>query len=225
MAIRKIVKGLLLASSVAVCVGAFAEMEDVNPLVGIDFKQTWARGNDGLSDVLPKSYPGFDIFVGSRFHENFGVEVGYDWSLKKHKHSTGTTVYNGYTVNGPIKTSARFQGPRLEVAGFLPLENSFELVGRVGLSYVKANLHTVGFQTTTVTDASGNAVSNPWGSETGKSKLLMRAAGGAQYMVADNVGLRGLVGWENYSRLRMKDVSSKVFKDSVSLTVGAFYKF
>jgi len=65
---------------------------------------------------------------------------------------------------------------------------------------------------------------------TGDDKAILRLGLGVRGMINNWFGVRGKLGWENTSRLRLKDnkgvgFSNKPFRDAYSLAVGVFAKF
>src|SRR5665213_3591758 len=75
----------LLASGTAFC---YQNLGDIQPFIGLDYFQAWMSGRDGYSNSFPKSYPGATLYVGTKFHENFGIELGGDWSARAKRTST-----------------------------------------------------------------------------------------------------------------------------------------
>jgi hypothetical protein len=223
---KHLVKSIVAATALAAASGVNADlMADLCPVIGIDYYQVWMKGNNAYSRLTPKSYPGASIYVGTRFYENFGLELGYDWSTRK-KHSwtvpAGATAAAG-NITGTTKI--RRNGGHLDLVGFLPVADCFDVFGSIGYGWVQTKISN---------SASGNsAMSSAIASISSKGKSVLRLGIGANYMVTDFVGIRGKLGWETTSNIRLKGnanftnlgFSKKGFKDSGTLALGAFVKF
>jgi len=197
-------------------------MEETNPYIGLEYKQTWMKGKGDWANILPKSYPGASLFVGSRFNENVGIELGYSSTKRKSKSSStqslnGVMLNNGANVSG--STKVKVYGAYFDINGYLPIDQQFDLIGSVGVALNKAK----------ISYASNLAA----GDVSTKSRVLGRLGFGAQAMVNEWVGVRAMARWENNSRLHKggtiqfdnKSVPAKIFKDAGSLSLGAFVKF
>jgi hypothetical protein len=70
-----------------------------NTFGGVNYKQSLIRATNEWDQLFVKTQPGFDIYLGWRFHPNFSAEFGYEWSADK---ALTTTVNNGNRgiVNG-----------------------------------------------------------------------------------------------------------------------------
>ncbi len=227
-------KKLIVAGAILAAAGSASAdtwFEDCKPVVGIDFKWAKIKNSGDWKGVFPESFPGASVYVGTKFMENFGAELGYDTTGKRGKQlslNTGDTV-GGATATVPtgIRGNVRFAGPHLDLVGFWPLENCFEMFVSLGLGWVKptVNVDHVG-------GASSN-LANDLTSITGKGKTIGRVGIGVNWMATDCVGLRVKALYENTSKLRVQSnavsnavlTNLKPWKDSYSLAVGAFLKF
>lgn len=195
---------------------------DFNPYVGADYYQVWMKGNNvpGQS-TFPKSYPGWTIYVGNKFTEYFGLELGYDDSVKAKKSWSTTSDLNG-------NTKIRRTGGHLDLVGFLPIDECANLIGSIGYGWVKPKVSTsINNPTKSATEADALQ------SISGKGESVFRIGVGADWMATDMFGLRAKLGWESTNSLRIKGdqnftnlkYNTKAFKSSVTLAVGAFVKF
>lgn len=224
MSMKNIAKSLVVAGTVMVAGAAVADMAEFCPSIGVDYYQAWMKGNKGpaaLRGAFPKdSYPGATVYVAAKFMENFGVELGGDFSSRK----TRNSIYNdtGFLpVNGALRTRVRRTGGHLDLMGFLPVADCTELFASLGVGVLKAK-----------TDATVNGIGLPVSS---KTKGLLRVGVGASYMVTPEFGVRAKVGFENTRRLTVTEGTAptgfrsygtfKPFANSTTLAVGVFYKF
>ena len=164
-----------------------------NGLAGSGF--TSSSINDKRDDT------GYKLFGGYQFNKNFALEGGY-FDLGKAGY-TATTVPAG-TLNGQIK----LRGLNLDLVGFLPLNDKFSLLARVGADYAEANDSFSG------TGAVG--VANP---SVTKSETNVKYGVGLEYALTKSLALRGEV-----ERYRVNDaVGARGDVDMFS--VGLVYRF
>lgn len=220
---KQLAKSIVLAGALAVAGSANANFwcdPCFSPYIGADYYQAWMKSK---SNRYAKSFPGATLYVGAKFYENFGLELGWDWSGKKSRSFTkpaGGTFF-GFSQANAVSgtTTTRRTGGHLDLVGFLPVCDCVELTGSVGWGWLRPK---VSF--TNLTGVSNFSVSS-------KSRSVFRLGIGANYMVTDCVGLRAKIGWETTSSLRLQGTvngstfTSKPFKDSGTLAIGAFVKF
>lgn len=237
----------LLAGSV---MGLAVAQEEVGSYVGTGYKQSWARGQLVGQGLLPRWYPGFAAFLGSRLHRHFGFELGFErqkggrvtrvmgfpvltgWASIFHADSSVTTfsTYSQLSTNARIRFSAPYY---VDLNAYYPVVDGVELTGHVGLGRGKLSQELASsVQTTTVSQViQGPAPAPPpvalvpraLNVRESHRRAIWRVGLGLQYMPLDSLGVRGLAGWESYSNFGFAGAPS--FKGNVSLTAGAFYKF
>jgi len=238
---KHIAKSLVIVGAMAAAGSAFADFGDINPYVGADYQQAFMGAHRPFNHAK-KSFPGANLYVGTKFHENFGVELGYNWSKNQSKKFTlgagelvgvvnnaNARVADGSTVSGSIKQKR--SGAFFDLVGFLPAGDCFELLGSLGLGWVKTG---IAGKDVTTTNAANTQIVAAFSNLSAKTKMVYRLGLGGSYMVTDMVGLRVKVGYEGTTRLRLKDkdsslstlgISTKKFTDSVTATAGLFVKF
>lgn len=267
---KHIAKSLVLVGAMVSAGSAAAFLEDICPYAGIGYKQNWTKGKGFWSNKVAKSYPGGEVFLGAKFTECFGAEVGYNWTARKTKtggfgrhnrfFNNNTFTYNGVTYTGfnnrdwRVKTKTRFQAFYLDLMGYLPLDNCWELIGAVGISSMKGKISANVHHHRRHNNFNGfNYSRDGWRnieSAHGKNKAVWRLGAGASYLFTECVGLRGMVRWEGTEALRVGNrhhrrdgcnfnyngnnyfyggrhghISKKAFKDTVSLALSLFVKF
>lgn len=234
---KAIVKKIVLIGTLLAAGNAAASIvEDVCPYVGADYRQLWIKGRGFWSDRVAKSFPGGTLFIGAKFTENFGMEAGYNWSV--HKHSTTNVVFpnpglvtrTGRVIptTGNIKARTRFTSFYVDLNGYVPLDNCWELIGSIGLGSMKPKLSVTVINAGTLLPAQQTALQ----SINGRARSVWRVGVGAQYLFTESVGVRGLVRYEGTDGLRIHNnninafgISQKAFKDAVSLALGFFVRF
>lgn len=130
---RCLVISSALISASSVQAGFF---ESLDLTVGVDYYHAWRKIRNNFSFIYPKSYPGATIYIQSRFTDCLGFELGFDSSVTKTKNWTipaGTTI-GGITTTTPFSgsTRIRFSGLHLDLLGYMPIDNCFELFGAIG---------------------------------------------------------------------------------------------
>ena len=217
---KQVMKSLVVVGAMLVAGSAAANIDEVKPSIGVDFLQAYMKGQNSVtvsgrtvnvSDLVAKSYPGATVYLGAKFMENLGAEVGYDLSSNKKRTTTvGTTSF-----------SARVKrtGWHLDLVGFLPMNDCSNLFASLGAGWVKAKMSdvsgTTGAVVTSITASS-------------KMKTVWRLGVGANYMLTEMFGVRAKVGFEGTSALRNNVNNTgdkKYFKDSTTVAVGAFAQF
>ena len=207
-------------------------MDSLKPYVGAEYKYQMMKGKSDWSKVLPKNFHNLGLIAGSKFHQNVGVEFGYERSNKKSKDATfsGTDTFFGVGAAGTTtKAKVTLSSFHFDVMGYMPMgcDNDVNLIGTIGLASVKPKIDISA--TPAVTNAQVSTIA-------GKRKMIPRIGFGAQYQeVGSNFGVRGLVRWEGTTRLRAStgaafdatfpNASKKLYKSAISVAVGAFVSF
>lgn len=222
---KHIVRSLVIAGAVMAASSAGAEtlFGDFNPYVGADYYQVWMKGKDitGVADsgkkLFPKSYPGATLYVGNKFTESFGLELGLDASAQEKKDFSGSYGVPAVLFSGTTKV--RRTGWHLDVVGFIPMNECVNLLGSIGYGWLRPKTDV---ESTPAVGISFKA----------KDHSVVRVGAGADWMATDVFGVRAKLGWETTSMLRFNQTSPgvsdqkvKLFKDSLTLAVGAFFKF
>jgi hypothetical protein len=233
---KHIAKSLVVVGAMAAASSVSADViADFNPYIGADYYQAWMKPKGDYNKILAKNFPGATLYVGTKFAEGFGLELGYDWSGNQKKSfdlPAGSTLFSGTTPGGVSGwTKVRRTGGHLDLVGFLPVAECFELTGSVGFGWVQPKI------TSTATATGGAAatgnVASAISSLSGKGRGVLRVGVGASYMVTDMVGLRAKLSWESSSSLRANGnqqfvalaFGQKPFKSTTALAAGAFVKF
>ena len=143
---KHIAKSLVVAGAVMAASSVSADViADLNPYIGAEYYQAWMKPKGDYNKVLPKDFPGATIYVGTKFHENFGIELGYDWSARKKKDYTvvsGSGFFGGPRTTFSGSTKVRRTGGHIDLVGFLPVAECFDLLGSIGFGWVQAKINT-----------------------------------------------------------------------------------
>lgn len=234
---KQIAKSLLVIGALTVAGTASADLgtfNEISPVIGVDYYQAWMKGKGDWSRLSTKSFPGVSVYVGARFCDNLGIEIGYDTSSRKSRAWTlpaGTSFFGQTVPAGGLtgSTKIRRSGGHIDLIGYLPICECWDLTGHVGFGWVQPKIN----MTVAVPASPNTSIGSALTSISGKSKGVFRLGVGLSYMVTECVGLRAKVGWEGTNSLRVKGnsafygigMNTKGFKSSTTATVGAFVKF
>lgn len=226
---KQIVKSLVVASALTAAGSASADWFDCFcPFVGIDYYQVWAKGRGDFGRFLPKSYPGLTVYLGAKFCENLGFELGYDTSTRRSTSFSipAGTSFGGITANTNVSGSARLRrsGGHIDLVGYWPFMDCFELFGTIGYGWIQPKIDF------TSTTALGNLSGLNGLSLRGRS--VFRLGIGTNYMLTDCIGARLKLGWESGSNHRFRNATfngvnfnQRAFRSAFTLAVGVFAKF
>jgi hypothetical protein len=234
---KQVVKSLVVVGAMLAAGTAAADMDmDFRPFVGVDYLQAWMEGKGTMpnsnvagQNAFKKSYPGATVYVGTKFMDNLGLELGWDTSSAKTRTSTGAVAANGATIAGSgvtLSNKTKRSGFHVDLVGFMPVD-CWELFGSLGYGSVKAKVsnQTATFTGTTPAQQAAFNTAYPLSS---KQKGVFRLGVGASYMFTDMFGLRAKLGWESTNNLRLTAANGtkvNLFKNSTTLALGAFVRW
>jgi len=234
---QQIAKHLILACALAAAGGVGASMLDaISPSIGVDYRHIWNKGRGDWGKLFPKSFPGGSVYLGLRWLENFGVEMGYDFTGKQfssYSLAAGETIFNRTVQAGgaPIagRVDIRRTGAHLDLVGYWPVASCIELIGTVGAGWIyhKINVSTSSNAGATIANQNLASVLQ---SVTGKSGAVARLRFGLNYNLTEILTARVLLGFETGAGLRIKtnnvvDIPKNAFAHGTMLSVGMSAKF
>lgn len=181
---------------------SYAFREYIAPYVGIDYKQLWTDGTWQFRHFIPKSFPGGAVYIGAKFTESMGLELGYNRSVFRHRtRVTPTTV---------TKVGTRFTSFSYDLNFYIPVEDCWELIVSLGMETMKSHVVVSGFLPTGSTGFT-------------TKKGIGRVGFGSHYLLTEFLGVRFIGRWENTSALRQN--GNKFVKDAIGGSVGFFVRF
>lgn len=232
MALMK--KGMLLTSflalwaSVPSAQASSVLFEAFAPLYGVDLQWRQMKPSGYWDGMFVQNMWGIDAFIGAKFFENFGINIGWEETGKSPK---GVLIPPGSVMAGgainntggsvTVKSRARLSGFYLDLIGYFPTENGFEIFATIGTMWART---TIDFEPLQPINAPYIAALS---SITGHHNMITRLGIGGLWMATDNVGLRAKIGWEGTSRLKLSDnkqygFNAKIFRSSISFSLGIF---
>ena len=228
----KLSKSLVVIGGVVVATAASAYPWDIfnfdesRPYLGAEYKYQHLKGKNDWNEVLPKDFSAGTIFGGLRFSEKFGLELGYTHSDMEKRNEFLTGVRFGQAASNVSSVAkVKFDSINLDANGYVPLNDALNLVGTLGVGFMKGK-----FDGSDTTQTAGTLIDEALLNTTdGNRRIVPRIGFGAEWMFHDMFGARARVLWEGTSALRFKEhvatTSNKPFKDSCAFTFGLFAQF
>lgn len=211
-----------------------ATAENLPAYVVADFKYLPMHGYGEWASYLPNSYPVAVLGLGIIIDSNLGVELGYEGTTTRAQSLTinpPTTFFNSaLTGTTTIQSNLTFQNWYLDFFAYAPIIKGVKLFATAGLNYAKPSLR--------VRQTVNNGTANLITASQLQAKALWRGGFGAEYTSDNNWGLRTMVRWENYDRLRFSQQTvdniqgtvpgyyyGPIFNNTYSTSLGVFYSF
>lgn len=194
------------------------------PYVGVDAQIRRMDYKGGFGDNLLQHHsPQGNVYVGMKFKDMVGLEVGYEATETRSRTIKAYTgdVINGFplpAVNSPAvyNSKQKIVGPHIDLMGYYSFCDvvPFELIGGVGASIVKGS-----FKRTLV---SSRGVFMGTEREFVTHKVLARINAGLHYYLSESSALRFNVTWVNTSRMVIgtKDATGPQVKPKNSFVYG-----
>jgi OmpA-OmpF porin, OOP family len=182
----------------AILLGSFVISSTISSIAYADDQGFYAGANLGIGKPNINTPNGTDknssavggILLGYKFNKYLGVEGEY----------TGIGE-----VTDKQKGSAKGDAASLSAIGFLPLNDEFNLYGKLGVAHTKTRVSS---SLAPMNDATRNSVTYGLGGE---------------YNFNKNVGMR--VGWDHYNAAVDTSVSNKSNVNANVVSVGVVYNF
>lgn len=130
--------------------------------------------------AIQKNEPGVNIFVGARFNQYLGAEVGFGLIQ-----NASANVQNGGIASNKINNYY------IDLLGFLNIASQVDLVGDIGVGWLQSKAN--------VTNATFVNLNNLT-----QTKLGIRAGGGLQYYFAPSWATRAMVRYQDGNKNFLK---------------------
>jgi opacity protein-like surface antigen len=164
---------LALSSSVLAAGAAFAECDPTFHIgASVDYNMIQEKDSH-----VSLNRPGASVFVGAKFHENFGAELGYSF-IKKEK-----------DFQGEEDLDAKFRNMYVDLVGYYGISQDVDLLGSLGIG-----------RFTTKLSEDGEKIAK-------SSKSSIRGRLGAQYRFDENFATRFMVGAQKVSDAWLKSAN------------------
>ncbi len=201
---------ILLATTTFVMnstMAANANWWNLQPYVGADIQMRRMDFKGGFGDNLFQHHsPQGNIYAGTKLDKNIGLELGFEATTTRTRTATlnAGDVLAGAPLNAAVtpcvlKSKAKLKGPHLDVVGFYTFDERYplQLLGSVGVSVLKSTFERRTIQLPAPMVAKTNRTM-------GKTKAVLRLAGGLQHMFSDHIGMRLTVNWVRTSQIVAK---------------------
>lgn len=207
-----------------------------DPYIGVNGAMRHMSWPDNFGgNVFKKEYPEGDLYLGSWFTENLGLQVGYKTTVTRTQvASLSNTLQFGLPTSIPPEvhlTQARFKGWHGEIIGYIPLlmPNCAFLYGTIGFTRFQL------YQTDRIVQNGTAGVTpilfNEFLRTFKSTKTVLSLSIGAEYQVCQLSSLRFFVGWDNTGRfksvtpLQANSAAILQVKDSYTLGIGVVFRF
>lgn len=207
-------------------------LEALCPFAGIDAKVMRVAGRRDWWMLFPKIYGLGNVYVGFKFHENFGLEFGYEQSNRR-KHFYRFTQHKRFfrflLPGFSQERSVRFQLWHVDMNYYIALDHCFDFILSVGGALIRPEMNLI--QNSPPRDGLERALVRMRLGQKG----IFRARVGLQYDMLDWMGVRGLLGFDNTAHISInhdnkpsferRRIPIRVFKDAFSVSLGVYFKF
>jgi hypothetical protein len=237
-----IVSFLVLFTPLAAADYCCPEMfEGLCPFVGLDVKAIRTAGKRDWRGDFPAVYAGGNAYFGFKFSENFGMEFGYQQTVRKSKKRAfgpATEFFNN-NIRGSLsglsyERHLTFKTWHANLNYYIALLRCFDFFASVGVGLIDPHMS---ISVNSVPPASVNAGFLPGALVRLHlaPRAIFRASTGLIMHVTDSFGIRGLIGYENTAHIAIKsdevrtflrrNIPIRVFRDSYSVSLGVFWKW
>lgn len=228
------ISGLLLSVSSVVNADYCCPMwyDGICPFAGADIKWVRTPGKRDWKPEYPAQYLGGNLYGGIKFHENLGLELGYEGFQRKTRHHATGPFYRFFRLPfGSVnyKRTVQFQTWHADLNYYVALIHDFDFFASLGWGLIRTRMTTVPIQPpTTLLQAA--VINGRLG-----TRAIFRGRLGLQYHLNPTWALRGFIGFDNTAKitvmqraqeilLRRTVIPNRVFRDSISVSFGVFAK-
>lgn len=237
---KRLIQSLMLSLGMCASNASFAacaiDYYDVSAYIGVDYYQAFMKSTAFWNQLFPSNFPGANFYLGTQFHENFAIEVGYLWSVRQNKDWTltqGQQFFNSsVNANFSGKTHLQRTGAYIDLIGILPVAECTDLMGFIGTGWDQPKIE---IRNLNVNPGAAIPNSSAIAAVSGKGRGVFRLAVGLRYLLTDIIGLRFKLGWESTTTLHVSGngnpyflqfgYNQRAFKGSTTLSAGAFIMF
>lgn len=197
------------------------------PYVGLEYQYEHIKPAPTYHQILSANYQTGNVFVGLKYHKNFGIEIGYYNSLKTSQQQNENNNFNGLVPSTvtPLLTRTRFKGFSFDFDIYYALDPKFNIYAVLGF----VSMHpTITFQ------ASGNSdLAQAFPLIKTQNKTVPRLGVGWE-LLEQHWGIRSRVLWVNTQSVRFNvdaaqalypGITDSPYLQAIQVTAGIFYRF
>ncbi len=198
------------------------------PYLGLEYQYEHIKSKGAYHLLLSANFQYGNLFLGAKYHKNFGVEIGYYRSLKTSQNQFQYTSWGGQYAGGVASSISRtsFKGFSFDWNAYYKLDPEFNVLASLGL----VTMH----ETLTNSATGAQPLSTAIGTITGRNTTVPRLGGGAEYIYNNHWGLRSRIFWVYTQNIKLNvsaaqttdpghNFPSKAYLQAVEATVGVFY--
>lgn len=197
------------------------------PYIGLEYQYEHIKPSPAYRQILSADYQTGNLFVGVKYHKNFGIEVGYYRSLKASQQQTDVNTFNGQQASNTtsLLTHTRFKGFSFDFDLYYALDPKFNICAILGF----VSMHpTISFQAGNNTDL---AAAFPLIKT--QNKTVPRLGIGLE-LLEKHWGMRSRVLWANTQNVRFNVSAAQAlypaivdnpYLQAIQVTAGIFYRF
>lgn len=171
----------------------------IRPYIGVDVAMSSMDLEDNdygdYSEYIEDSYNSISLVVGAKFNRHVGVEAFIQQSSEEDKNY------------GEGKTTNQYNAIGVDLIGYMPVSHELELLASLGMAQYNFN----------VKDEYEDADYEYWEKDS-LNTLGIRLGIGAQFYMTDNVALRGMARYVQFS-------DDDIIKNMVEFSLGLRYMF
>lgn len=206
--------------------------DGICPSAGIDLKYGGLNGKGNWRHEFPENYPIGNLYLTTRFHEFFAIEVGYEQSANRHhtsSYGSGDTFFDRSLTPFSYERRAELKTLHADFNFLVCLQPNLEFLASIGAG--NANLKSRAISKIASTGLIENTILNTQLTR----RTIARVRFGLVYHLKSNIGIRALVGMDGTSHLRISGkeattfrnmgLTRKPFKDMPSVSIGFFVKY
>ncbi len=224
---RKVCLGFLLMGSMSASNAAsYFNCFIFKPYGGIEYQYEHIKSRDPYHLLLSANFQYANLFVGAKYHKNFGLEIGYYRSLKTSQNQFQFYNWGGQLASGITAAISRtsFKGFSFDWSGYYKLDPDFNVFASLGL----VTMH----ETLTASATGSSDLAPAIGLLKGKNTTVPRVGGGVEYLYG-HWGLRSRLFWIYTQNVKLNVTASqalvptikeKAYLQAVEATVGIFYR-
>lgn len=199
----------------------------MDPYFGVEFQWHWAKGNKDWDNFLPQDYNQYGIFLGNKYHPNFGFELGYYKTFSAAGKYNATTHFNGQPSNGLTEThfNIKRSGFTLDFDIYKEFDKEFNGYLIIGLATVHTQVDIA------ILDQIATDLGTSLKTITGKNRAVFRLGLGVEY-IQERWGARARLVWEANSNERFNvdnvasnfTITDKPYINGTTFNVGIFVR-
>ncbi len=198
-----------------------------HPYAGGEYQYMHIAGAGDYHLFMPASYQSASLFVGAKFHPNFGIEIGSYRAIKTSQGEFLLFGFNNIADTGPSTVTARqkFKGFSVDLDLYYALDPKFNIYALFGLMTMHPTLNISANGTGNLTTALPTI--------TGQNRTVPRLGMGVEYC-EQHWGIRSRVIWVNTQKMRVNVANARksypslgpnAYLQAIQVTAGLFYIF